>query len=103
MATFTVDGVIDWYGEPHLGGHTLVKVHSPKQCAGRACVIHAPSEHAMRDFPLIWNMPEAQMERLCPHDCTHPDPDDLLYWVEVGDLWKSLHDCCPEQCCTKEP
>lgn len=102
VQTFVVQGHIDFDGVPHVGDYTLWNVHRPGQCQGRACVIHAPSTHQMRDLPLIWNCPEAQMERLCEHDVTHPDPDDLAYWLSVGKPWKAVHTCCPENCCGQE-
>lgn len=51
-------------------------VHPWSVCHGRACVIHAPSDHSMRDFPTHWRSDRGMMERICPHGVGHPDPDD---------------------------
>lgn len=97
--SFKVDGYVEFDGTPHFGERTLTNIHLESACSGRHCVIHDPSDHHMRDLPIIWNAQETQMERLCAHDVTHPDPDDLAYWVSVGSDWKAHHDCCPERCC----
>lgn len=99
--SFEVDGHIDFEGNPHYGPYRLTNVHDESLCQGRCCVIHYPSDHHMRDYPLIWNSLETQMERLCEHDFTHPDPDDLLYWINIANMpWKAEHICCPHDCCT---
>lgn len=103
IRTFAVDGFIDWDGSPHLTSSVIRNIHEEHQCAGRYCVIHNPSDHHMRNLPLIWNSPESQMERLCDHDFTHPDPDDIAYWVDIAQQpWKAVHECCPHNCCNKE-
>jgi hypothetical protein len=70
--------------EPEHGiqmGHGLVKVHPRTACAGRGlpCVIHSPSEHHMREWPLNWRSDTRVMERVCPHGVGHPDPDHMTY------------------------
>jgi hypothetical protein len=73
-------------------------IHPSWRCAGRPCVIHAPSDHHMRDWPLNWRDDEKQMERLCPdHAVGHPDPDDLAFQVSIGRGWMATHGCCG--CC----
>lgn len=54
-------------------------VHSKKDCKGEHCVIHNPSDHAMRAFPTHWRGDRYLMERICPHGIGHPDPDDLAF------------------------
>ena len=51
-------------------------VHPWSACHGSSCVIHAPSDHPMRDFPTHWRADRGMMERICPHGAGHPDPDD---------------------------
>jgi hypothetical protein len=102
IRAFVVQGHVDFDGVPHVGEYTLKNIHRPELCVGRHCVIHKPSAHKMSELPLIWNSPETQMERLCEHDVTHPDPDDLAYWLSVRQPWKAFHECCPENCCGQE-
>lgn len=74
----------------------LVNVHPPESCAGRACVVHHPSDHHMRGWLLNWRDDRGLMERLCPHGIGHPDPDDLAYQLSVGrDV--GVHGC--DRCC----
>jgi hypothetical protein len=56
-----------------------LKVHDKKDCKGRKCVIHNPSNHCMKDFPTHWRDDISIMERICPHGVGHPDPDDLKF------------------------
>ena len=76
-------------------GQVLHGVHLPEKCEGQACVIHAPSEHAMRAFPTAWRVglgtSPSYMVRVCPHGYDHPDPDDPLA--------PGLHACCGLGCC----
>lgn len=83
-------------------GRVLVNVHKPSACAGRACVIHAPSDHHMVDWPTNWrdggffDIKPPHMERVCPHGIGHPDPDDAAYHESIGgDI--SNHGC--DGCC----
>ena len=63
-------------------------VHPPGVCAGRACVVHGPSEHHMRDWPMVWRPFRGQVERTCPHGIGHPDPD------QAGDTTHGCDGCC---------
>lgn len=80
----------------------LGDVHPETKCAGRACVVHNPSDHRMRDWPLVWRADKGgSMERTCPeHGVGHPDPDDLAYHVAEGRDWVANHGCCG---CCREP
>jgi hypothetical protein len=58
------------------------KTHDPEQCRGREtpCVVHNPSEHHMREWPLNFRYDRGLTERIClPHGVGHPDPDDLAF------------------------
>lgn len=74
-------------------GEVLINVHSDEKCAGGPCVIHNPSDHGMRDFPLHWRSDRGIMERLCPHGIGHPDPDQQL---RVGEGVHGCDGCCRE-------
>ena len=96
--SFRVDNIAEPVFGFQAGAGNLVNVHSPDKCAGRPCVIHAPSAHHMRDWPLNWRGDKGQMERLCPkHNTGHPDPDDLAWHVSEGRGWMGVHGCCG--CC----
>jgi hypothetical protein len=85
-----------------VGGGILRNVHPRSECAGRTCVVHNPSDHLMRDWPMIWRSDKGLMERACPHGIGHPDPDDLYYKELVGgpDMRKvyGIHGC--DGCCS---
>jgi hypothetical protein len=75
----------------------LVNVHPPEKCAGRACVVHNPSDHHMREWPLHWRDDRGIFERICEHGVGHPDPDQFEYWDSLGQEWQKVHGCCG--CC----
>lgn len=58
-------------------GQTIYNVHPMDDCIGRPCVMHAPSNHHMREWKTHWRADRHLMERLCPHGIGHPDPDDI--------------------------
>ena len=76
----------------------LVNVHDRAECAGRGCVIHHPSAHHMRTWPLNWREDLRAMERVCLHGIGHPDPDDLAWQVSQGRAHAGIHGC--DGCCT---
>lgn len=84
-------------------GKILHNVHGSWQCAGRHCVVHNPSDHAMQDFPLHWrqrgpfDIKPSHFERICPCGIGHPDPDDAAYYASIGDNI-SVHSCCGTHC-----
>ena len=80
-----------------VGDATLRGVHPATQCAGRACVVHNPSDHHMRTWRLHWRDDRILMERLCPHGVGHPDPDDLAYHRSIGRSYVGVHGC--DGCC----
>lgn len=78
-------------------GIKLSNVHKESACAGRACVIHNPSEHFMRSWPLLWRDDRGIFERTCVHGVGHPDPDQFHYWKEIGTEYEASHGC--DGCC----
>jgi len=54
----------------------FLSCHPPGKCAGENCTLHARSDHHMRGYPQHWRGDRYLMERVCPHGCGHPDPDD---------------------------
>ena len=86
-------------------GRILDGVHDAADCSGRPCVIHAPSDHSMREFPThfrdgwgLGEIKEPHMERICPHGVGHPDPDDLAFHLAHGRGYLSVHGC--DGCCS---
>ncbi len=75
-----------------VGPVTLTNVHGADQCAGRPCVIHFPSDHHMRHWPLHWRDDRGICERICEHGVGHPDPDQRGIMSGAG-----VHGCCG--CC----
>lgn len=86
-------------------GQRIHRIHDAKDCAGRPCVIHNPSDHSMRGFPTLlripgpWDIKGMHTERICPHGIGHPDPDDLEFWRSQGQDY-SVHGC--DGCCREE-
>ena len=82
-------------------GQVLRGVHPKKECRGRPCVIHNPSDHHMKDWPTNWrdggwfDVKPPHMERICPHGIGHPDPDDMAY---LGADVIGVHGC--DGCCS---
>lgn len=80
------------------GGTVLTNVHAATACAGRACALHAPSDHPMAGWPLNWRSDRRLMERVCSHGVGHPDPDDVAYRVSRGEpATVAVHGC--DGCC----
>lgn len=71
--------------------------HPPTDCAGRACAIHAPSDHHMREWPRVLRA-SGLIERTCPHGVGHPDPDSLAWLDDVAPgHGLAVHGC--DGCC----
>jgi hypothetical protein len=85
----------------HQGVAVLENVHPETACAGRNCVIHNPSNHHMRLWPLVWRDDKGVMERTCPHGVGHPDPDDAAFLMSVGREHLTIHGC--DLCCAGPP
>ena len=75
----------------------LINIHPEAACAGRYCVIHNPSDHALRDATMIWRSDKGVMERLCEHGIGHDDPDDYAYRRTIDPNATSIHGC--DGCC----
>lgn len=85
------------FGQQQNGVRIIV--HAPSTCAGNACTLHDPSNHAQRDWPMNYRSDRGLMERICPHGIGHPDPDDLAFHVRQGRDWQSVHGC--DGCCSE--
>jgi len=91
---------LDYWG---LENGDVLQTHAAAACAGRACCVHAPSDHPLRDAPLSWRGDRHLVERICPCGVGHPDPDHLTHVALIcgeGYAWgQSVHGCCPRRCC----
>lgn len=77
---------------------TMINVHNPNACAGRGCAIHNhPSDHPLKDAPMIWKNARGILERLCQHGVGHPDYDSALYLTSIGAEAQNIHAC--DGCC----
>lgn len=87
-----------YLGEDEITLHDgrVLKTHGVIDCGGDICVIHNQTQHHMQEWPLNWRWDREIMERMCPHDVGHPDPDD--YRIRTG-LDTSVHAC--DGCCHK--
>ena len=84
----------------HVGSVVIGNIHAASQCAGRPCVIHAPSDHHMRSWNLVWRGDKGTFERTCPHGVGHPDPDAAAYEESIGRGYLNVHDC--DLCCAED-
>jgi hypothetical protein len=75
----------------------LVNVHPPERCAGRACVVHAPTQHHMSSWTLLWRSDRGIFERICVCGIGHPDPDQFEFWSAAGLMFNAVHGC--DGCC----
>lgn len=84
-------------------GQRLRNIHpETDSCTARGCTVHAPSDHAMRDFPTHFRADRGLMERICECSVGHPDPDHLAFvrefYGEDAAKTESVHGCCG--CCS---
>lgn len=81
-------------------GTVLNNVHPGFTCVSKFCVIHNPSNHHMKDWPLRWVDGKGLFERVCLHGVRHPDPDDIHAKVLLGQsATLGVHGCCEDLCC----
>lgn len=83
----------------HVGSAVLGNIHPADTCLGQDCVIHSPSNHHMRRWPLTWRGDKKCFERTCPHGVGHPDPDDAAFQHAIGRPELTVHGC--DGCCSK--
>jgi hypothetical protein len=92
---------VENYCEPAFGmacGPADLPAHKPNVCAGQPhCIVHNPSDHHMRDWPITFRGDKYLSERVCPHGIGHPDPDDLAWRTPEQREALSIHGC--DGCC----
>lgn len=74
----------------------LHNVHTVMRCAPEPCVLHNPTDHHMRDWPVSWHGDARVMGRVCSHHVWHPDPDDNFRerYRAHGGLLHICDSCC---------
>lgn len=91
--------------EPVWGQHAgeiKLRIHDAAKCEGYACPFHNPSDHHMRDWPMLVRLDNrALVERTCEHGVGHPDPDSAAYFARWGDEMVGVHGC--DGCCGVPP
>jgi hypothetical protein len=87
------------FGAQRKGPHVL-RTHPETKCHDETCVIHNPSDHHMRTWPLNWRADTQVMERICPHGVGHPDPDATAYAMSQGQHHYGNHGC--DGCCHED-
>lgn len=95
---------LDAKGNPkerwHLpDGHMLQYVHSKKSCEGEFCVIHKPSDHPLRAWPLmlkpqIVGKSNPMFVRQCSCEELHLDPDEVTFFKLDYENCNCLCGCC---------
>ena len=82
-------------------GEVELNTHESDRCSGEYCVVHNPSDHHMREWPLLWRGDKGRMERECPHGVGHPDPDCLAHIRRLDEAYADevavIHGC--DGCC----
>lgn len=84
---------------------SLLATHPADRCEGRNCVIHNPSDHALKDAPIDWDPGTRRTNRICTHGVHHPDPDHLSFVYETYGMFEWMqhkHHRC-DGCCKTEP
>ncbi len=75
---------------------TVLETHGPARCRRTFCTIHHPSDHPLKEAPLVWSRRTNLMLRICDHGCEHPDPDSAAVLNRPALI---RHECCPDHCC----
>lgn len=85
------DGKEVWSVNPR---RKIKGIHPEFKCTGPTCVLHKPTNHHMREFPLVFRRDLRTFERICEHQVTHPDPDCRNAMADGV-----VHECCSMACC----
>jgi len=78
----------------------VLQTHGPRRCAGFHCCIHNPSDHPLRNAPMVWLGQLNLMMRICKHEELHPDPDSMNVVAARLLNFEGWHPCCEGNCCS---
>lgn len=80
---------------------SIWSVHAAEVCSGSHCAIHNPSDHPLKDAPIILrganpfsSKPHGFAERICSCGIGHSDPDSVAFYDSVGIHGTDVHGCC---------
>jgi len=93
--------VVMMIAEPVFGMVMLemVTVHAQSECAGEYCALHNPSDHPLRDAPMVLRLDKgALIERTCEHGVGHSDPDSVAFFTRIGKDPEMFDHSC-DGCC----
>jgi hypothetical protein len=79
----------------------IIYYHPAEDCEDKGpCPMHSPSDHHMKTWPMHGNMSLKLplIERICPHNAMHPDPDSLAWCLKVDPKFNCYHGAC-DGCC----
>lgn len=82
------------------GTGQIMFYHKPELCEGQFCPMHNPSEHHMRTW-LMHGRSDLKLpiiDRICPHNALHPDPDSLAWALRHDPEFEWYHGAC-DGCC----
>lgn len=82
------------------GTGQVMLYHKADLCEGQFCPMHNPSDHHMKTWPMHGrsDLKLPLIERICPHDATHPDPDSLAWCLRMSPEFTAHHGAC-DGCC----
>jgi len=72
----------------------MLYAHADGKCMGEVCTFHKRTDHSMRRFPQLWRGDRKIMERICPHNIGHPDPDEYKIVEGIDDGTHACDGCC---------
>lgn len=82
-----------------LADGSVLSTHSFEACLP-PCPLHAPSDHHMVGWELVWSTRERTLARVCSHGELHFDPDALPTRRSV---WGCATVYCSCGCCVPPP
>lgn len=88
------------------GSGQILYYHNEAECMSKrgamACPLHSPSDHHMRTWPIHArnDLKYPMLERICPHNAIHPDPDHMALVLKVDPDFNSFHGAC-DGCCKR--
>lgn len=87
-----------------LGDGRVLSTHGPSLCSGQYCCIHNPSDHPLKNAPMVWIGEVRLITRRCECGALHPDPDamahmNLMTLLGRATWYDGWHRCCPSRCC----
>lgn len=84
--------------EPFEFVNAVAYVHAEDVCdSDEACTVHRPSDHHMREWPMVLEPRYGIVSRVCEHGKNHPDPDSISWVTRIRGEGFGFHEC--DGCC----